>query len=68
MWTACPDDLCSSVHFHHQGAYETKWGKKVDVVMTESSTQTETLVKRSEKGKPGALPSIQLKGEIEGVG
>ena len=36
--------------------------KKVDLVMTESNTQTETLVMKKKKGKANALPSTQLEG------
>ena len=50
-------DIC------HQGAYETKRGKNMDLVITEPSTQTETPDrKREKKGKPNVLLSIQLEG------
>ena len=52
---------CTQCDIRHQAAYETKPGKKVDLVIRESSTQTETPVKKREKkGKTDALPSIQL--------
>ena len=54
---------CAQCDICHQGAYETKRGKIVDLVMTESSTQTETPVKeRQKKGNLDALPSIQQEG------
>ena len=55
---------CAQCEICHQRVSETKWGKKVELVITESSAQTETPVKkRLMKGKTEALSSIQLEGD-----
>ena len=53
---------CAQCEICHQGAYETKRGKKVDLVTTKSSTQTEELSRVKTKGKTEFPPKVKLEG------
>ena len=56
---------CTQYEIHHQGAYETKRGKKVDVVTTESSAQTDILSKKKRSKSTDKVKTL-LPAQTEG--